>query len=161
MHLHVYCHSWRQTQGRFWRLPFPNSSCEQFKVDVSLNGEEAILLMTIPKTFVDLNAQSTLEVNPTNPNKQAFLGAYCKATHDIKSSGLKLDNVHATGQHDTLLFPYQQCPIMMHVLHTGDDLLFQELSANFMIDGNAKHQMFAFLHVKFVSLNCPRLMMCI
>jgi hypothetical protein len=130
----------------------PTLHVSRFKVNVSANGEEAILSMALPKTFVDMNARSLVEVSTSNRDEQAFWGAYRKATHDIKSSGLKLDNVHATGQRDTLPFPCQQLPVLMHVLHTGDDLLFEELSNNFMIDSNAKHQMFAFLRVKFISL---------
>ena len=131
----------------------PTVHVSRYKMDVIHGGEVAALGMTIPKIFADMNARADIEIDANRPDQQAYLGAYRRATHEIKSSGFKLDNIVAVGNRDTLPFRCQQRPVMMHVLHTGDDALYSELMNNFHIEPNAKHQMFCFLRVKFISLD--------
>ncbi len=75
----------------------PTHHVSKFKIDVTPSSEEDIMTMAIPKIFADLNARASIEVNAANGDEKAYLGTYHKATHDINSSGLKLDNIFATG----------------------------------------------------------------
>lgn len=125
----------------------------RFNATVSEDGWVASLEWELPRAFVDLASRiDTGELDPLNPDSYAFAIAFRNVTSEISSSYENLDNVHPPGQQDPLPFRCAPRTVITHVLHEGDDRLYQDFASDPNFDVEARHQLYPFLRVEFRSL---------
>ena len=135
----------------------PSLHLSRFHPELSADGMVITLAMAIPSTFIDMAFRAGKELDPTDEDSVAFVSAFCTVTGVIALSHPDFENVVPPGQEDTLPFPCQQRMRVTHVLHSGDDLLYQQFSRNSNFNPEARRQLYPFFRVELRSLEVARI----